>query len=103
MTGEEIRIAVLSALKEIQEMSGRSWTPLSDNSRPIGVLVGFDSPNGVEFCCALELKLGCEIPDVDNLCVEDLPKGRRRARTVKEIVEVVGKIVEVGQKQASKV
>ena len=103
MTKEEIRIAVLGALEEFQVMSGRPWTPLSDNSRPIGALAGFDSPNGVEFCCALELKLGCEIPDIDNLCVEDLPKGRRRARTVKEIVEAVRKMVGAEQKQVSKV
>jgi acyl carrier protein len=103
MTEEKIRAAVLSALEEIQVMSGRTWTPLSDNSRPIGALAGFDSPNGVEFCCAIELKLDCEIPDDENLCVEDLPKSRRRARSVKEIVQIVSKIIKASQKEVSKV
>jgi acyl carrier protein len=91
MTKDQIRTAVLTALQEIQEMSGRAWEPLSDNSRPIGALAGFDSPNGVEFTCSIEEKLKCSIPDDENLCIEDLPKGRRRARSVKEIVEVLAK------------
>jgi acyl carrier protein len=102
MTKDQIRTAVLSALQEIQVMSGRAWDPLSDNSRPIGALLGFDSPNGVEFTCSIEEKLKCSIPDDENLCVEDLPKGRRRARSVKEIVEVLSKLVEENSKQLAK-
>jgi hypothetical protein len=91
---DQVREAVIGAFKEIQSLSGREWTSLDDKSRPIGVLLGFDSPNGVEFSCAIELALGCQVPEDDNLCVEDLPKGRRRARTLKEIVTVICKIME---------
>jgi hypothetical protein len=94
MDEKTVRAVVLEAFKEIQTMSGRPWADLSDKSRPIGVLPGFDSPNGIEFCCAIEEKLNCEIPDDENLCVEDLPKGRRRARSLKDIVELVCKVVE---------
>lgn len=103
MNDDQIRAAVLSALEEIQVESGREWKPLTDNSRPIGTLAGFDSPNGVEFCCAIEVKLHCKIPDDENLCVEDLPNGRRRARTVKEIVQAISKFVRAPKRQPSTV
>src|SRR5262245_61612608 len=94
MTSNQIRKTVLSALQEIQEMSGREWVSLSDSSKPIGALSGFDSHNGVEFTCAIEEELECNISDDENLCVEDLPNGRRRARSITEIVNVISKLAE---------
>jgi hypothetical protein len=95
MTANSIRDAVLRALKEIQLLSGREWVPLTDTSRPISKLPGFDSPNGVEFTCLIEEYLNCEVPLDENLCVEDLDGGHRRARTVGQIVARLEELVTV--------
>lgn len=86
MDDSKIRGAVIDALRQIQEISGRECPALADDSKPISDLPGFDSQNGVELTCAIEASLDCRIPDDENLCVADLPNGRRRPRTLGEIV-----------------
>jgi len=82
----EILRRIAEALTELQEESGREATKISEDMKPIGDLDGFDSHAGLELACALEQKLDIEIPLDENLCVDD---EKRRARTVKEIVERV--------------
>jgi hypothetical protein len=90
-----VRQVVTTALKEIQELSGRDWVPLSGNSRPISVLPGFDSQNGIEVTCLLEKLLQRHFPLDENLCVEDLGGGKRRARTLNEVVDRVEELLGV--------
>jgi hypothetical protein len=68
---------------------------LTDACRPISKLPGFDSPNGVEFTCLIEEYLECELPLDENLCVEDLNGGRRKPRTVGQIVARLEEVVKV--------
>jgi len=95
MTADSIRVAVLKALEEIQTLSGREWVPLTDASKPISRLPGFESPNGVEFTCLIEEYLKCEVPLDENLCVEDLGGGHRRARSVGQIIARLEELVTV--------
>jgi hypothetical protein len=80
-----MRTLVVTALNDLQILSGRPTANLTGVSKPIGTLEGFDSFNGVELTCELEKKLACVIPAKENLCVEDLPSGKKRSRTVDEI------------------
>lgn len=50
---------VFDVLADIQKASGRGWTPLTEDDRPIGALEGFDSLNGLEATVQLEQRLGC--------------------------------------------
>jgi len=62
MNVEQIKEAVLAAVCEIQEQSGRPIPEVCcDTLRPIGDFAGFDSINAVEVAVQLTEKLGCEI------------------------------------------
>jgi hypothetical protein len=88
---------VINSLKEAQNLGGREWVPLNEESKPIGALPGFDSPAALLFTCGIEEALGLEVPEDENLCVLDLPNGRRRARSIREIAERVSELLEVLQ------
>ena len=62
MEYEEVRDALISALVEIQTVSGRVVPEITDDTCPIKDLEGFDSYNAVEISFLLSDNLGCEIP-----------------------------------------
>lgn len=51
-------------------------------------ICGLDSEHGLEIACDLSAKLGFEIPNDDNpLVYEDRATGRKRGRSLPEVIE----------------
>ena len=59
MSLEQIQAVVLDVLKEVQQISGRSWVDLSPTATPLNTLDGFDSLCSVEATVMVEERLGC--------------------------------------------
>lgn len=89
MAQDEFRSVVLDVLQEVQTMSGREWSGLGADARPIGTLDGFDSLSAVEATVMVEEKLGCEL-EIDSVFVSD---DGRRALTLVEISERLSKLL----------
>jgi len=88
---EELRTIVIKTLRDIQILGGRPDRPISGPTMPISDLPDFDSQNGLEFSCAIEVATGCTVPLDENLCVDD--SGPRRPRTVDEIAERLSELI----------
>jgi len=69
-------------------MSGRQCPPITDATKPIGDLEGFDSLSGVEATSLMERELNCTLAD-GSAFVHESPSGKRRALTVGQAVERV--------------
>ena len=95
MSLDEIQNIVLEVLREVQTLSGRSWTGLDPTAAPIGSLDGFDSLCAVEATVMVEEKLGCRDLEVESIFVSDDGK---RALTVKEIAQRLSKLTSGGEK-----
>jgi acyl carrier protein len=91
-TKAEIRAAVEKVLKAIQQMSGRQCPPITDATKAIGDLDGFDSLSGVEATSLLEKELNCKLAD-GSAFIHESPSGKRRALTVAEAVERVAQML----------
>ena len=89
MSQEESIAVVLDVLKEVQRLSGRDWTDLGVDAKPIGALDGFDSLSGVEATVMFEQRLGCTL-DVDSVFVSEDGK---RALKVREVSERLRKLL----------
>lgn len=89
MTSKEIETLLVRVLRETQETSGRDWSPLDGDSKPIGALDGFDSLNGVEVTVWIETELGCSL-GVDSLFVNE---NGTRALTIAEMVQRVERLM----------
>jgi acyl carrier protein len=89
MSPETIQTEILRALREVQELSGRKWSQLGPDLKPIGALDGFDSLASVEATVMIEEKLGCSL-DMDSVF---LSEDGKRALTVKEISERLAKLL----------
>lgn len=83
MDTQEIETKVLEALKKVQELSGKPWTELKHDSKPIGDLAGFDSLTAIEATILIEEKLGCKIGQ-DTFFVSD---NGIHALTIKQICD----------------
>ncbi len=70
-------------------MSGREWSGLGADARPIGNLDGFDSLSAVEATVMVEEKLRCKL-DIDSVFVSD---DGRRALTLIEISDRLSKLL----------
>ena len=90
MSNEEIQIAIIDVLREVQTMSGRQWTALALDEKPIGGLEGFDSLSGVEATVMIEQKLGCDGLEMDSMFVSDDGK---HALTIAEIAQRIGTVM----------
>lgn len=91
MTPDEVRSVVLDVLHDVQQISGREWSGLDGDAKPIGSLHGFDSLSGVEATVMVEQKLGCRL-DLESVFVSDNGK---RALTLNQISELLSKLVDV--------
>jgi len=91
-----IQAAVLDVLKEVQELSGRSFLSLTATARPIGALAGFDSLCSMEATVMVEQKLGCEPLGPSSLFISEDGK---RALTLQEVSERIHKLVSAQRKQ----
>jgi len=89
----DIELAVIRVLQRIQEESGRPVVSIHTSTKPIGDLPEFDSQNGLEFSCAIEVEFGCSVPLDENLCVDD--SGPRQPRTVRGIATRIAEILTV--------
>jgi acyl carrier protein len=87
MQEKEIELFILAALRELQTNSGRLWVDLTQDSRPLRDLDGFDSLSAVEVTAAIEQKLGCHFESESIFVASD----GKRVLTVKQITEVVAK------------
>jgi acyl carrier protein len=81
MREEELQSLILRVLAEAQTLSGREWTDLGPDSKPIGDLDGFDSLSAVETTIAIEQWLECKF-EVESVFVSGDGK---RALTIKQI------------------
>ncbi|MDO8589244.1 MAG: acyl carrier protein [Armatimonadota bacterium] len=96
MQPREIESVIVAVLRDIQTTSGRQWTELNQESRPLGDLDGFDSLSGVEVTVAIEQKLGCKF-DTDSIFTSEDGK---HALNLKQIGERICKML--GSKGSSK-
>lgn len=83
MTPETIKTALVQALTENQQWSGRPVPEIHDDTCPIGGLPGFDSLSAIEIAVALSNSLGCEVDHT-----HFLPPGRPPLQ-VHEIVDTI--------------
>ncbi len=86
MTRKEATALVIEKVTEIQTNSARAIREITERTRPIGDLEGFDSLNGVELASIIcdALPLG----EMTNICASE---DGTRALTVREIVDRVMK------------
>src|SRR5260370_42589507 len=97
MSLDEIQNIVIEVLREVQTLSGRSWTGIDPAAPPIGGLDGFDSLCAVEATVIVEEKLGCRDLEVESIFVSDDGK---RALTVKEVAQRLSKLLASGGRKA---
>lgn len=89
MDREDIQDLVISALRHIQEMSGREVPEeITDKTCPIRDLVGFETIRGVEFATILSKDM--PLPLDFNPCVS---ADGKKALSVREIVDRVQSVV----------
>lgn len=94
MSIDEIQSVVLEVLREVQTLSGRSWTGLEPTAKPIGAVDSFDSLTAVEATVMVEEKLGCSDLGVDSIFVSE---DGTRALTIEEVVQRLSMLLEVGR------
>lgn len=88
MTPEDIKTALVQALTENQQWSGRSVPEIGDTTCPIGGLEGFDSLNAVEVAASLTTTFGRKISPT-----HFLPAGRPPVQ-VHEIVDTIYRVLQ---------
>lgn len=89
MASETVKAALIATITEIQANSGRAQIEITDDTRPLKDMQGFDSVNAVEATMVLSEYLNCEImPDIAIFAQGG------QALTVSEIVKNLSKIVE---------
>ena len=91
MSREEIINIIVHKLNQIQEMSDDTLVPVSEATTPIGGIPGFDSMNGVELTCMVDMTV--PVGRLGNVCVS---KDGTRALTVGEIADI---ILEISKKK----
>lgn len=67
MTRKQAEAAVIGAIAEIQEMSGRECLDICEKTVPISDVPGFDSLNGLEATVEIAARLKMEIPNETNI------------------------------------
>jgi hypothetical protein len=87
-----LQAIMLAGVKQVQEDSGRTWRDLTESSKVIGTLDGFESINGIEATCVVE-RLVIESGLGSRVSAETLFVNGRRALTVGEAVDVLAKTI----------
>lgn len=88
MTRNEVLSVVVEKLDEIQEFNAEGDVQITESTKPIGGIPGFDSMNGVEFTAMIDEVV--HIGEVGNLCAS---KDGTRALTVGEIADRILEII----------
>lgn len=94
MSLEQIKVALVSVLKEVIELSGSTWQEVGPTTKPIGDLAGFDSLCSIEATVLVEQRLGY----TTQLCQGSLFVSDDGARAL-TVEEVVSRIQQLAQKQ----
>lgn len=94
MTRQQAEAAVIGAIVEIQEMSGRERVKITGKTIPIGAVPGFDSLNGLEATILIDQRLGIETPNDARLFTNDTGQ---KAIPVSEIAQRIVDFVESGE------
>ncbi|MGA2031211.1 MAG: hypothetical protein ABSG68_03050 [Thermoguttaceae bacterium] len=85
MNRAEVVKVIVAVLAELQSISGRPETQISEGTCPIGDLDHFDSLNGVEASVELSDRLGIDLPGVNAFVNE---KGTK-ALTISEVADAI--------------
>ncbi len=97
MTRQQAEAAVIGAILEIQEMSGRECPKITGETVPIGDVPEFDSLNGLEATMLIDQCLEIETPDDARLFTNDTGQ---RPIPVSEIAQRIVDFVENGEGSA---
>ncbi|MCH8146629.1 MAG: hypothetical protein IH987_01350 [Planctomycetes bacterium] len=91
MTRQEVEAAVITAITEIQGISGRECPKITAKTIPIGGVPGFDSLNGLEATILIDKRLGIETPDDARLFTNETGE---RAIPIAEIAQRIVEFIE---------
>ena len=91
MTRQQAEAAVIGAIVEIQEMSGRECLNIGANTKPIGDVPEFDSLNAFEATVEVAARLRMEIPNEANIFINEA--GDR----VLSVREIAGRLMEIAE------
>ena len=97
MDKSQIVETVLSAVRQVQEVSGRPLGEIDSRTRPIGDVEGFDSLSGIDAIVILSESLGYDLPDDRNPFIS---KDRRRALSVSEMADNLLEILGTGESKS---
>ncbi len=95
MRPQDVREALIHALTDIQQLSGRPVPVFSDDLCPGEDLEGFDSQNAEEAAVMLEQQLGCEI-DINPFVSQNEDRNLR----ISQVVEVLCQLLNARSKKA---
>ena len=89
---DDIQTAITEVLKEVQRLSGHTWTDLRSTDKPIEDLDGFDSLTSVETTVMVEEKLGCgELGTASIFVSEDGKRALTLQESAQLIMDFIGK------------
>jgi acyl carrier protein len=91
MTTMEIKKIIADTVESLQTLSGRPCGTITDDTTPIGDLVGFDSLNGIEATVMIEAALGKTLK-TENLLVAEIG-GRKSPLTIAQAAEQLQKLL----------
>ena len=86
---ELIRTQLIQTLRDVQQLGGYGDPTITDNTKPLEDLPGFDSHLAVELTSELSRKLHISIPPGENLF---RAKGVARALDLGEIVDALARL-----------
>lgn len=92
MSLDKIQQTVLEVLKEVQTLSGRTWSGLPLTANPFNELDGFDSLCSVEATVMLEEKLGHGVLNAKAFSLFVSEDGKR-ALTLLETSQLIQKLI----------
>lgn len=90
LTKTQIRAAIEKVLQQVQTASGRTCPKITDSTKPIGDLDGFDSLMAVEATILVEQELGVTL---ENNTTPFTSGGSKRALTVAKIVDRIAAMI----------
>lgn len=86
MTNAEVETALIAAIRDCLEASGKAVDEITSETIPLANLKGFDSLCAVEVLVEIEARLGLS---AESDVFMDGPGSKASKRTIKEIAEVL--------------
>lgn len=88
MEKQKIRAALVAVIGQVQALSGRPCPDVSDSTKPIGDIEGFDSLLAVEATVMLEQALGCTLDD-------GVPFVSADGKTALKVAQIIDRVIEM--------